>query len=70
MLEPRFFFRDSGTKSQRYCTTIETADGCTAEYKNIDELLRDIGANGRFQWLLFATLLLFHAPGDITYFGN
>ena len=46
---------------------MEIADVVKDGYKNIEELLKDIGARGRFQWLLLATLLLFHLPGDIIY---
>ena len=59
------FFRDSVAEGP--CGTIEIADAGKDGFKNIDELLKDIGAQGPFQWILFATLIMFHLPGDIIY---
>ena len=41
------------------------ADESSTKYTNVDEILQDLGANGPFQWVLLATLLVIHIPGNI-----
>ena len=58
-------FRDSSVAEiHPSLETMEITELSNDGYKNIDELLKNIGARGRFQWLLIATMLLFHVPGD------
>ena len=64
------FYRDSVAENLPSCETMEITNPDKDGYKNIDELLEDIGAKGKFQWLLFTALLLIQAPGNWWIYQN
>ena len=61
-------FREKESAEDNQMTHIKTGEGSLSEGNmNVDDILHHVGANGPFQWLVLAILLLVHIPGKISF---